>query len=94
MVAVSGVSQIEHNTHNKQPTLSRYNHAPRLANHNRRTWLSSHDTPAASAPSGEGIQPISQEQGVYKTIFLTGLRIPFRYTYYIKNHGDMPRNYV
>jgi hypothetical protein len=53
------------------PAVNKYNHAPRLANHNRRTWLSSHDTPAASAPSGGGSNQFRNNKVCM--IFVTGL---------------------
>jgi len=78
------------------PALSKYNHAPRLANHNRRAWLSSHDTPATSAPSGGGSNPFRKNKICIIGTFTRGFRVPFRcrYVYYIKSHGDIPRNDV
>jgi hypothetical protein len=62
-------------------TASKYNHAPRLANHNRRAWHSSHDTPAASAPSGWGSNQFRKNRLCMRTIIITGFGVPFRFTY-------------
>lgn len=80
----------------RTPALSKYNHAPRLANHNRRAWLSSHDTPAASAPSGRRSNQFRKTKIRIKSDIRNWLQSSFRYRHvsYIKSHGDMPRKYV